>query len=187
MLSTPSIIQQKNQYRTAMKFKRMLIEPSRRESAVQNMLEVLPSILEGYDFVLSYASFDSELSTKSLNQALIEMGSLVLPAVKQNTLCLYKVEDIRKQLRRSHWGIFEPNPSLCEEIDVALIQMVIVPGLAFDPFNHRLGYGKGCYDRLLAACSPYTTTIGIGFAEQRGAKIIPVLPTDIPLQQPLLF
>jgi 5-formyltetrahydrofolate cyclo-ligase len=50
--------------------------------------------------------------------------------------------------------------------------VVIVPLLAFDKRGHRLGYGKGYYDRLLAAS--YATTIGVGFAAQE----IDALPAE---------
>jgi 5-formyltetrahydrofolate cyclo-ligase len=50
--------------------------------------------------------------------------------------------------------------------------LVIVPLLAFDRRGHRLGYGKGYYDRLLAADT--ATTIGVGFA----AQAIDALPAE---------
>ena len=56
--------------------------------------------------------------------------------------------------------------------------LTIVPLLAFDRRGYRLGYGKGYYDRLLAA-SP-TTTVGVGFAAQEIAAL-PDQAHDIPL------
>jgi 5-formyltetrahydrofolate cyclo-ligase len=55
---------------------------------------------------------------------------------------------------------------------------VIVPLLAFDRRGHRLGYGKGYYDRLLAASQ--ATTIGVGFAAQE-IDALPAQAYDIAL------
>ena len=57
-------------------------------------------------------------------------------------------------------------------------ELAIVPLLAFDRRGYRLGYGKGYYDRLLAA-GP-VTTIGVGFAAQE-VDALPAEPHDIAL------
>ena len=56
--------------------------------------------------------------------------------------------------------------------------LVIVPLLAFDRRGHRLGYGKGFYDRLLAASA--VPTIGVGFADQE-VDALPAEAHDVPL------
>lgn len=63
------------------------------------------------------------------------------------------------QLKKNNWGIWEPQqgvPTPTEKIDV-----VIVPLLAFDLTGHRVGYGKGFYDRFLAMCRTDCQRIGI--------------------------
>jgi 5-formyltetrahydrofolate cyclo-ligase len=63
------------------------------------------------------------------------------------------------QLKTNLWGIPEPKqgvPTPSEKID-----MVLVPLLAFDKQGHRVGYGKGFYDKLLAECSPQCKTVGL--------------------------
>lgn len=62
--------------------------------------------------------------------------------------------------------------------------IVLVPGLAFDSRCHRLGYGKGWYDRLLAQLE--IPAFGIGFSEQK-MEILPTQPHDIPLSGLYLF
>jgi 5-formyltetrahydrofolate cyclo-ligase len=63
------------------------------------------------------------------------------------------------QLKKNKWGIMEPElgvPTPTEKID-----MVIVPLLAVDNNGHRVGYGKGFYDRFLAECRIRCLRIGI--------------------------
>lgn len=67
------------------------------------------------------------------------------------------------QLKKNKWGIFEPQqgvPTPVEKID-----MVIVPLLAVDVQGHRVGYGKGFYDRFLASCRPDCQRIGVSCEE----------------------
>jgi 5-formyltetrahydrofolate cyclo-ligase len=68
-----------------------------------------------------------------------------------------------EQLENNMWGIPEPVkgvPTPIEKIDA-----VLVPLLAFDRQGHRIGYGRGFYDRFLAACRPDCQKIGLSFFE----------------------
>ena len=58
--------------------------------------------------------------------------------------------------------------------------MVFVPLLAFDLKGHRVGYGKGFYDNLLASCKPETIKVGFSFFDAE-AEIEDVFSGDIPL------
>jgi len=60
-------------------------------------------------------------------------------------------------------GIPEPVDGL--EVPVAKIDVVFVPLLAFDKNGHRVGYGKGFYDRFLSECKSETIKIGLSFFE----------------------
>lgn len=64
--------------------------------------------------------------------------------------------------------------------DPALVDVVVVPGLAFTAAGDRLGQGGGWYDRFLSRVEPRCTTIGVGFAEQLAVEL-PVEPHDIRL------
>lgn len=67
------------------------------------------------------------------------------------------------QLQFNGWGIAEPKqgiPTPTEKID-----MVLVPLLAVDETGHRVGYGKGFYDRFLKACRPDCEKVGLSFFE----------------------
>ena len=58
--------------------------------------------------------------------------------------------------------------------------MVLVPLLAFDKLGHRVGYGKGYYDRFLAKCPPNCLRIGLSLFDPV-ERIDDVVPTDIRL------
>ena len=64
-------------------------------------------------------------------------------------------------LGRNAWGIDEPTHD--EIVDPDLIDMVLVPGLCFDRERHRVGYGKGYYDRFLSKCRPDCVKIGLSY------------------------
>ncbi|PWK20372.1 5-formyltetrahydrofolate cyclo-ligase [Xanthomarina spongicola] len=66
-------------------------------------------------------------------------------------------------IKKNNYNIPEPVDGIeipCQKIDV-----VFVPLLAFDIQGHRVGYGKGFYDRFLAECKPETIKIGLSFFE----------------------
>lgn len=63
------------------------------------------------------------------------------------------------QLQPNEWGILEPKQGVPTEYNK--IDMVLVPLLAFDKRGHRVGYGKGYYDRFLQKCKPTVRKIGL--------------------------
>ena len=129
--------------------------------------------------ILSFASFGDEIDLWPLNRKLAEKNQLVLPRVEQGHLTLYEVEDLN-QLILSSWGILEPpkdKPIAPEKISLALI-----PGLGFDRRKHRIGYGKGYYDRLLPKLI-HAKKIGLGYQEQLLEALIPTDPEDHSLDE----
>lgn len=99
---------------------------------------------------------------------------LLLPAVKGDNLiiCNYHPE----KLKTGSYGIIEPQGNGIT--DLSVIDMIIIPGIAFDKKRNRLGRGKGYYDRLL----PQVTGCKIGICYD--CQITDLLPTekhDIPM------
>jgi 5-formyltetrahydrofolate cyclo-ligase len=88
-----------------------------------------------------------------------------------------QVRDIQHDLVRGEFGIREPLPS-CPEVPLNRLDLVLVPGVAFDARGARLGRGKGFYDRLLAEVRG--TKCGVAFDEQM-VDAVPVGPLDIRL------
>ena len=67
------------------------------------------------------------------------------------------------ELVKNAWGI--PEPVGDEFVEPRVIDIVLVPGLCFDRVGHRVGYGKGYYDRFLKQCRPDCVKIGLSFFE----------------------
>jgi len=61
------------------------------------------------------------------------------------------------------YGIFEPLQG--ESIDPVLLDMAIIPLLAFDKKGYRVGYGKGFYDRFLKQCDDDCLKVGVSYFE----------------------
>lgn len=81
-------------------------------------------------------------------------------------------------LEKGHWGLMEP--ALAQHF-LPPVQLLLVPGLAFDEDGYRLGYGRGFFDALLAKLPEEVLTLGTGFEAQMH-QIVPVEPHDWPVQ-----
>jgi 5-formyltetrahydrofolate cyclo-ligase len=128
--------------------------------------------------VLLFAPLPDEVDIWALvGQALASGKTVTLPrfsVVTQNYVAA-AVRDPQTDLRRGKLGIREPEAS-CAEFPLNRLDLVLVPGVAFDPHGRRLGRGKGFYDRLLADMRG--TTCGVAFDEQVVAEV-PVGPRDV--------
>ncbi len=80
-------------------------------------------------------------------------------------------------LKISDYGIPEPVSGI--KISSDILEVVFVPLLAYDQIGHRIGYGKGFYDRFLQKCPSSTLFVGLSFFEPE--QEIPFEDTDIPL------
>ena len=118
--------------------------------------------------VAAYASFGSELDTSAfIAKTLADGKRLLLPRIKraQRALELRHVTDPEVDLVAGVWGIREPSEH-CEIVPVAMIDFMLVPGVAFTQDGARLGYGGGFYDRLLASLDRRTARIAAAFQLQ---------------------
>ncbi len=176
----------KKELRTDAKNIRKKISLARRLEAKQEFFKN-SFCYESYPKILSYASFEDEFDMWEYNELLAQQGRLLLPKMIENTLHVFYVTDSFQQLKVGKWGIKEPDPSLCEEVPLSTLSLVFVPALAFDKNNHRLGYGKGCYDRFLFSVENAIKSIGIGYKEQLLPFLLPAEKHDVVLSELHLF
>lgn len=167
---------QKTDLRQAYLNKRNSISLGRRREAA----EKISRQFKDKGKILSFCSWGSEIDLSPLNQFLAAKSRLCLPKVEKNTLVLFQVENL-ENLRLSPLGILEPDPSYCKIAQLTSIDLILVPGLAFDRNRFRLGYGKGHYDRFLSQTK--LLSIGIGFQEQLFEQSLPRDPWDLPVQE----
>jgi 5-formyltetrahydrofolate cyclo-ligase len=130
--------------------------------------------------VMAYWSIGSEFETAGFVADLRANGkTLVLPRAPRGgrMLELYAVRDPEHDLAPGVWGIREPRAELCRSVLPQEIDFVLVPGVAFTARCERLGYGKGFYDRLIAAFPERPPLVAAAFALQV-VPAMPVSPTD---------
>lgn len=135
--------------------------------------------------VLAYVGFGSELDTSLVNQHALAAGkALVLPRVDnaRRTLVLHRVDDLDASLCAGTWGIREPDPTRCAEVDPSTVEFVLVPGVAFSRDCARLGYGAGYYDRLIPSLVGRPPLVAGAYAVQMVAAV-PMGPSDMPVDR----
>jgi len=98
------------------------------------------------------------------NPGLLEFVPRVNPFTNELDHVLFDDQTI---LIPNQWGIPEPKNGV--EIAAKEIDLVLIPLLSFDESGHRVGYGKGYYDRFLLNCRPDCIKAGLSFfpAEER--------------------
>ncbi|NLZ43625.1 MAG: 5-formyltetrahydrofolate cyclo-ligase [Clostridia bacterium] len=121
----------------------------------------------------AYASIGNEVATGNLIAALLSAEkNLVLPVVEGDGVMEFRAVTDLSRLTPGVFGILEPRegePCLPEKID-----LLFIPGLAFDHRGGRLGRGKGYYDRYLAragALRPDLVKVGLAFSAQLAAAV----------------
>ncbi len=132
--------------------------------------------------VMSYMSYKNEFPTHELNKKIIDAGySLVLPYTDSDFNIIPCIIDSYDDLVTSKLGIPEPVPAKCTVATLDDIDVILMPGVAFDTAGNRIGFGKGCYDRFIASGSaqhiPLLAALAYDF---QIVDKIPSEPTDIP-------
>lgn len=121
--------------------------------------------------VMFYVSLRSEVNTTDMIKEALKLGKkVVVPVCTGNRTmepCQLKKDGV---LRPGPYGILEPARK--KPVDLEELDLVIVPGLAFDTRGRRLGRGKGFYDCFLASLPEGCRSIGVAFDFQ----ILPSIP-----------
>jgi len=158
--------------------KRQEIPPHIRGQKSLRIKENLFGLREFKDakVVLFFASFRDEVETLGMIKEALDMGKRVyLPKVEGDSLGIYEIEKA-SDLKAGYMGIPEPEADIDKKRDIAQVDVIIVPGAAFDTEGNRLGYGKGYYDRLLRERG--APLIALAFEEQVFERL-PREPHDV--------
>lgn len=160
----------KNVIREDILRKRNQIPPEIRY--IKNMLikQKFFSLPEFHDaeVVLFYASFRSEVDTSIIIKESLQIKKqVVVPKVdtKRHKLILYQINNF-EELKPGFMGIPEPISLRERTVDIETIDLIVVPGIAFDYSGNRLGYGEGYYDILLSEVNKKIPIVALAFEEQ---------------------
>lgn len=113
--------------------------------------------------VMLYVAYKGEVDpTALILEALRGNKKLLLPKVEKKEIIPYLITSFPKDISPGYASILEPISNQCK-IWTRSIDIVIVPGYAFDFQGGRLGYGLGCYDRFLKRINPSALKIGLNY------------------------
>lgn len=162
----------KKEMRIAMKARLAAVSKDETLGASKSVLAQLESLEQWKraEIVLAFLSMKDEIDTIPILNAALEQGkTFAVPRVVGPDLVFYQVSYLEKDVAPGAFGILEPLIEI-PEIDIKTLSehhsVALVPGLAFDKENFRLGRGKGFYDRFLASAGDSLYKIGIGYSFQ---------------------
>jgi len=180
----PDVRQAKFLIRQRILFQRLALSLSQvREfsSAIQERLLGLKAYVEA-NTIMCYMPYRQEVNTEAFIQHALESGKRVcLPAVVRDKkhMLACRIDHPLDNLQPDTYGILSPCHSEAGEVKPGDIQLILVPGVAFDERGYRLGYGGGYYDRFLSQ-SHAAVTIGLAYEFQLLDEL-PVASHDVKL------
>lgn len=143
---------------------RLALDPSYRHRAGIRIAEHVLRLVkkQAARHVMLYAALEDEVPTEMLFCRLRKLGiDTSFPRIGHGNSLHVHVVSSWDDLRPAAFGIKEPHRAL-PRVEPTQLDVIVVPGVAFDHRGSRLGYGKGYYDRFLARI-PHTLRIGLAF------------------------
>lgn len=171
MKSTDQLSDRKREFRQS-------VAQKKREIGCETLhslsVEIIKHLESTDDFksaasILAYYSLPFEVETAEAIDSWAQTKTIYLPVVVGDQLKIKRYNG-KSSLSKGAFGVFEPNGEIMD--DLSVIDLVLVPGVAFDKNRNRMGYGKGFYDKLLPLLR--AKKVGICFDFQLFEEI----PTD---------
>lgn len=134
--------------------------------------------------VLLYAGKDYEVDTFPIIKEALKKGKKVfLPVtdVKRKRLIISEISDIEKDTSLGCFGIYEPKRRRLKKARPDTMDLMVVPGIAFDRHKNRIGHGAGYYDRFLKGVPRSIPRVSLAFDFQVLDAELPTLSYDIPV------
>lgn len=136
--------------------------------------------------VFCYINLPSEVQTQPfLPTVWQQRKTLVVPWCQDERIELFGLESF-EELTTGGFGLLEPRAQLRglpeRRVEPQALDLIVVPGVAFDPHGGRLGHGKGYFDRFLSGVSPRVPRVALAFQ----CQIFPEVPTtahDVPMSR----
>lgn len=174
-INSLQIEEQKTELRKVLRFSRSLLDEETRKRVDNGVFQNLISMFEfkGCQFLLAYVSVGEEVDTRAIiAHALLHNKTVAVPRCipGENRLEFYRIESL-DELKESRFGLLEPDADPDKKVVKPVCGLCLVPGLSFDRFGNRLGYGGGYYDRYLERFS--SVTIGLCRSQLLSSEILP--------------
>ena len=147
----------------------------RSADILQRLFELDVMVSAGW--IHFYVSYGWEVeSTGMIAHGLKKGKRVAVPKMERATNCLVlsELKDPVNDLEVSSLGIPEPRAGFFRPVEVEVMDVMVVPGVAFDEKGNRLGQGAGYYDRMLAPMAGRIPFIGLAFEFQ----LVPEVPCD---------
>ncbi len=169
------MIYDKNELRAQMKEKRKNLTHSEIEEKSARICSFVTGsdVYKRAECVCVYMAAFNEPRTMGIIQKAISDGKRVcvpITDIESGTLTLSYITGL-SDLKRGAYGIYEPTV-ICAA-DSSDVDLILVPGIAFDSTGNRIGFGKGFYDKLLCGCGAVKAGICYDF------QICPPINKDI--------
>ncbi len=167
-----NIDEKKKQMRRAIRLKKSIYtlkEKQEKSAAILEKLEVMDKFIKSSTIML-YWSMDDEVYTHDFILRHGKNKRIILPSVNGNELELKEYRGSHKLIAGEGFGILEPEGSVFETPED--IELIVVPGVAFDKKNNRIGRGRGYYDKFLRLSEAYKVGICFDF------QLLDEIPVD---------
>ncbi len=175
---------QKEDLREQMLYKLKILDQKEKERRNARIKERLLSEakFKNANYIMSYVSKPYEVDTWEIIKCSLEMGKKVaVPYVlKEERVMLPALILDPQELILGPYGVHQPHPDNIRQVDLSQIEIILVPGIAFDKAGNRLGHGKGYFDRFLRNIPSRIHSIGLAY-EFQILQSLPVSPNDVPV------
>ena len=134
--------------------------------------------------VMLYVSVKGEVETREIIRDCLSLGKKVAVPVTDKgsrSLNVAEIKDL-SELGTGSFGVPEPDQDFLRLLNPKEIDIVIVPGIAFDPMGNRIGYGFGYYDNFLKNVRPSCRKIALAYELQIVEKV-PASGKDVRVQK----
>ncbi len=135
------------------------------------------------NFIFSFISFKDEVHTHEIIKNSLNMGKRIgvpVTVIKPRKLLVSELKDFEKELEIGYYGILTPKKEYQRILSPNIVDLVLVPGVAFDVEGYRVGYGGGYYDRFFSSLKKDVIKIGLCYDLQILSQV-PRDPYDIPV------
>jgi 5-formyltetrahydrofolate cyclo-ligase len=161
---------------------RSAMDPALRAALSERIaarLAEVPEFADARVVHLYIGAVGGEVATRAIALDILQAGKrLVCPRVVGGQRLEHHEVRSLDELVESARGLWEPDPHRSPRMDPSGLDLILVPGIAFDRLGNRLGFGRGYYDRFLSALS--APKVALAFSLQI-ADSVPHSPLDVPV------